>query len=413
MSSSDEKKSFHGDTMESLLELYKIGVGPSSSHTMGPQKAADMIKREYPEADRFEVTLYGSLAETGKGHRTDYIIEKTLAPIDVSIIFDTEKQDLIHPNTMSFRVFMKNKLLKEICVLSIGGGDIRIVGEEEKAPKGVYSLHSYSDIAAYCRKKNIRIWEYVAETEGDEIFDYLSDVWECMKTSISDGLKAEGELIGGLHVERKANQLYNHRHMDESNETRENRLVCAYAFAVSEQNAACSGKIVTAPTCGASGVLPAVLKYTQDKKRFSDTDVLHALAVGGIIGNLIKTNASISGAEAGCQAEIGTACAMAAAALAELYEMDLGQIEYAAEVAVEHHLGLTCDPVCGLVQIPCIERNAVAAMRAINAVNLANFLADSRKISFDSVVKTMYETGKDLSKDYRETSRGGLAKLEI
>lgn len=232
-----------------------------------------------------------------------------------------------------------------------------------------------------------------------------------MKQSIRDGIKAEGELFGGLHVQRKAKQLYNKRHIDESAETRENRLVCSYAFAVSEQNAACSGKIVTAPTCGSCGVVPSVLRYMQEKRGFSDREILRALAVGGLIGNLVKTNASISGAQAGCQAEIGTACAMASAALAELFSMDIGQIEYAAEVAVEHHLGLTCDPVKGLVQIPCIERNAVAAMRAINAVNLANFLADSRKISFDLVVKTMYETGKDLSCRYRETSEGGLAKL--
>ena len=232
-----------------------------------------------------------------------------------------------------------------------------------------------------------------------------------MKKAIRDGLQADGELFGGLNVQRKAKQLYNHRHMDELEQTRENRIVCSYAFAVSEQNASCSGNIVTVPTCGACGVLPAVMKYTQDKRNFSDNDILHALATGGIIGNLIKTNASISGAEAGCQAEIGTACSMAAAALAELYGMELDQIEYAAEIAIEHHLGLTCDPVNGLVQIPCIERNAVAAMRAINAVNLANFLYGSRKISFDLVVQTMYETGKDLSSRYRETSEGGLAKL--
>lgn len=217
-------------------------------------------------------------------------------------------------------------------------------------------------------------------------------------------------LHGGLGVQRKAKYLVRQRHMDESPETRENRKVCAYAFAVSEENAG-GGVVVTAPTCGASGVLPAVLVFKQEQLGFSDRDMLHALAAAGIVGNIIKTNASISGAECGCQAEIGSACSMAAAGLAELYHMDLDQIEYAAEVAMEHHLGLTCDPIGGLVQIPCIERNAVAAMRAINALSLANFLTYTRKISFDMVVKTMYETGRDLFSKYRETSEGGLAKM--
>ena len=356
------------------------------------------------------VTLYGSLAKTGKGHRTDYIVEQTLGSDKCKIEFNETETDIPHPNTMKFVVHHAGKT-DEVTVISIGGGDIRIIGESESKPEKVYSLRSFADIAAHCRERDIRLCDYVEECEGVEIWDYLQTVWDCMKQSIRDGIKAEGELFGGLHVQRKAKQLYNKRHIDESAETRENRLVCSYAFAVSEQNAACSGKIVTAPTCGSCGVVPSVLRYMQEKRGFSDREILRALAVGGLIGNLVKTNASISGAQAGCQAEIGTACAMASAALAELFSMDIGQIEYAAEVAVEHHLGLTCDPVKGLVQIPCIERNAVAAMRAINAVNLANFLADSRKISFDLVVKTMYETGKDLSCRYRETSEGGLAKL--
>lgn len=402
---------FHSDYMESLRELYKIGVGPSSSHTMGPERAARQIKERFPSADKFVVYLYGSLAKTGKGHRTDYIINETLRPIDTEIVFDFEHTDLPHPNTMKFVVYENGDIVDEITVASVGGGEIRFMGEKASCRKKVYQLHTFSQIAEYCRENDKRIWQYVEEVEGPEIWDYLDDIWSCMKKAIRDGLQADGELFGGLNVQRKAKQLYNHRHMDELEQTRENRIVCSYAFAVSEQNASCSGNIVTAPTCGACGVLPAVMKYTQDKRNFSDNDILHALATGGIIGNLIKTNASISGAEAGCQAEIGTACSMAAAALAELYGMELDQIEYAAEIAIEHHLGLTCDPVNGLVQIPCIERNAVAAMRAINAVNLANFLYGSRKISFDLVVQTMYETGKDLSSRYRETSEGGLAKL--
>lgn len=397
--------------MESLKELYKIGVGPSSSHTMGPERAAKIISLKHPDAEKYIVTLYGSLAKTGVGHRTDYIIKKTLSQEKTKIVFDNTNTDLIHPNTMHFSVIKNNSVVAEYTIASIGGGDIRFAGESFASPEKLYPLSKFEDIADYCRENDIRLWQYVEMMEGFEIWDFLQNVWDCMKNAIKDGINNEGEIFGGLGVQRKAKQLYNYRHMDESAETKENRLVCSYAFAVSEQNASCDGKIVTAPTCGASGVVPAVLKYTQDKRHFSDSDILRALATGGLIGNIIKTNASISGAEAGCQAEIGSACSMAAAALAELYEMDIEQIEYAAEVAMEHHLGLTCDPVKGLVQIPCIERNAVAAMRAINAVNLANFLADSRKISFDLIVKTMYETGRDIHDRYRETSEGGLAKL--
>jgi L-serine dehydratase len=270
-------------------------------------------------------------------------------------------------------------------------------------------LSTYAEIAEQCKARGIRIWEYVRECEGEQIFDYLSLVWHTMKNSIKEGLSVTGTLPGGLGTVRRAQTLYQKRHIDESAQTKENRLVSAYAFAVSEQNAS-GGVIVTAPTCGSCGILPSVLRYMQETRRFSDEEIVRALATAGIIGNIIRTNASISGAECGCQAEVGSACSMTAAALGELYEMGLDQIEYAAEVAMEHHLGLTCDPICGLVQIPCIERNAVAAMRAINAVSLANFLSDSRKITFDLIVKTMYNTGCDLPLGYRETASGGLAK---
>ena len=295
-------------------------------------------------------------------------------------------------------------------IYSVGGGSIRIEGRSFDEGEDVYTLQNFSEIRRYCERNGLRLSDYVFASEGPNIKEYLSHIWQAMKSAISAGLKAQGVLPGGLGVERKARFLYRQKHIDESAETRENRLVCAYAFAVSEQNAA-GETIVTAPTCGACGVLPAVLRYVQEKRNFSEEQILRALAAGGLIGNLIKTNASISGAECGCQAEIGSACCMAAAALGELYEMELGQIEYASEIAMEHHLGLTCDPIAGLVQIPCIERNAVAAMRAINAVSLADFLSDSRKISFDLVIQTMYETGKDLSRPYRETAEGGLAKL--
>lgn len=399
--------------MQSLRELYKIGRGPSSSHTMGPERAVKSVKKLFPSADLFKVTLYGSLALTGEGHGTDRIIRETFEPVNCEITMDKVSPCNVHPNTMDIEAYENGVLLGKKRVYSVGGGTIVFEGEENPdtkiTNKEVYSLNTFSEIADYCAHKNIRIWEYVEECEGEEIWDYLSKIWQQMKESIRQGLITTGILPGGLGTQRRAQILFNQKHIDESAQTRENRLVCSYAFAVGEQNAG-GGTIVTAPTCGACGVVPSVLKYMQEKKHFSDTDILHALATGGIIGNIIKKNASISGAECGCQAEIGTACSMAAGALAELFEMGLNQIEYAAEVAMEHHLGLTCDPIGGLVQIPCIERNAVAAMRAINALSLANFLASSSKLRFDMVVKVMYETGKNLLSDYRETSSGGLAK---
>lgn len=399
--------------MQSLRELYKIGRGPSSSHTMGPERAIKSIKELFPSATRFKVTLFGSLALTGYGHGTDRIIKETLEPKECEIVFDKVSPCNRHPNTMSVEIYESDKLLGTKVVYSVGGGTVVFEGEENhltlEANKEVYPLNTYTEISDYCAKHNIRIWQYVELCEGPEIWSYLSKIWEAMKESIALGLSTAGILPGGLDTQRRAQILFNQKHIDESAQTKENRLVCSYAFAVGEQNAS-GGTIVTAPTCGACGVVPSVLKYMQDKKGFSDIEILHALATGGIVGNIIKTNASISGAECGCQAEIGSACSMASAALAELHEMGLNQIEYAAEVAMEHHLGLTCDPIGGLVQIPCIERNAVAAMRAINALSLANFLASSSKLRFDMVVKVMYETGKNLLSEYRETSSGGLAK---
>lgn len=395
--------------MKSLRELYKIGRGPSSSHTMGPERASRYFIDLAPDADSYRVILYGSLALTGKGHRTDAAIEKTFGKLPVSVVFDTETKELPHENTMDFFAFKNGKEILKKRILSVGGGDIRIEGHPEADKPEIYFHANFREIAEYCRSKNIRLSDYVYEHEDGDIKSFLYEIWEVMKAEIQSGLTTTGTLPGGLEVERVAQLLYNRRHIDESSETRENRIVCAYAFAAAEHNADC-GTIVTAPTCGACAVLPSVLKYMQEKKGFSDEKVINALAVGGLIGNIVKQNASISGAECGCQAEIGTACAMAAAALAELFEMGIEQIEYSAEMSLEHMLGLTCDPVCGLVQIPCIERNAVAAMRAINAISLANFLTGTRKISFDTVVKTMYETGRDLSSHYRETSIGGLAK---
>lgn len=400
--------------MQSLRELYKTGRGPSSSHTMGPERAVKIIKRLYPKADLLKVTLYGSLALTGEGHGTQTVIAKTAKPVKCEVSFDTASPCAVHPNTMDVAVYKGGELLDTKRVYSVGGGTVVFEGDpadkyEKYADDNIYPLNTFTEIADYCKARNIRLWQYAEMCEGKEIFDFLLTVWERMKKTIHEGLSVTGTLPGILGTKRRAQKLFNQRHIDESAQTRENRLVCSYAFATSEQNAA-GGIIVTAPTCGACGVVPSVLKYMQDERGFSDGQIVHALAAGGIIGNLIKKNASISGAECGCQAEIGSACSMAAAALAELFEMGLGQIEYAAEVAMEHHLGLTCDPIAGLVQIPCIERNAVAAMRAINALSLANFLADSRKIRFDVIVKTMYNTGRDLLNSYRETSSGGLAR---
>ncbi len=395
--------------MQSLRYLFRIGRGPSSSHTMGPLAAAKRFLAENPGAQRYKVILYGSLAKTGKGHMTDAVLEEAFAGKACEIVFDFDTPTDRHPNMMDFFAYSFGNEVVEKRFYSVGGGEVLAEWEKPSEHAEVYKFNSFTEISEYCREHDMRIWEYVEECEGKEIWTYLTDVWTTMQNAIKSGLIAEGVLHGGIGTKRKARYLFRQKHIDESEETKANRLICAYAYAVSEHNAS-GGTIVTAPTCGACGVVPAVLKFLQTKRNFTDTEIIHALATAGIIGNLIKTNASISGAECGCQAEIGTACSMAAAAAAELYELDLDQIEYAAEMSIEHHLGLTCDPVLGLVQIPCIERNAIAAMRALNAVNLADFLADSRQISFDMIVDTMYETGKDLKVMYRETSEGGLAK---
>ena len=396
--------------MKSLRELYSVGRGPSSSHTIGPTRACHLFREETADADRYEVTLFGSLAKTGRGHLTDTAVREALAPVPTGVIFDTETAELPHPNTMELRAYRDGALLSSLRVLSVGGGAIRIPGRGHADSPEVYAETSLAEIKALCRRRRWRLPDYAEAAEGAEIWPFLLSCWSIMKKSAEDGLSVTGTLPGGIGVERKAQYLLEQRHIDESRETRQNRIVCAYAFAVAEQNAS-GGVIVTAPTCGAAGVMPAALLYMQRERGFSDEQMARALAAGGVIGNLIKSNASISGAECGCQAEIGSACSMTAAALAELFEMGLDQIDYAAEVAMEHHLGLTCDPIGGLVQIPCIERNAVASMRAINAVSLANFLASTSKISFDTVVRTMYETGRDLNRVYRETAEGGLAKL--
>ncbi len=396
--------------MKSLRRLFQIGCGPSSSHTMAPQKIAIRIKDMHPEADAFRVILYGSLAHTGKGHGTDTVLKKVYGE-DTEIVFNTEETKIEHPNTMDVEVYKEGQLLTTHRAYSLGGGAYSIVGEPDNILPEVYPLNTFSEIKDYCIEHDIRLSDYVFQTEPD-IKDYLETIWEAMVAAIKRGLTAEGVLPGGLELQRKARFLFMQRHMDESPETRENRMVCSYAFAVAEENAA-GGNIVTAPTCGSSGVLPAVLYYVHKTRNVGKEAILRGLAVAGLIGNIIKKNASISGAECGCQAEIGSACAMAAGGLAEIFELGLDQIEYATEISIEHHLGLTCDPVDGLVQIPCIERNAVAAMRALNSLSLADFLFATRTVSLDTIIEVMYETGKDLSNRYRETSEAGMAKLYI
>ena len=397
--------------MKSIREIYKIGKGPSSSHTMGPAKAAQLFRDEQPEADGFRVVLYGSLSKTGVGHGTDRVIREVLSPLPTQIEFAGHAPEGCHPNTLDLYATKDGRQIGYLRVESIGGGDIRIPGQSHRDTPDVYPENSFAEIADFCKWRYIdKLSDYVELNEGEDIWEFLSQVWDVMKNAIAEGLATEGVLPGGLKVQRKAKYLFEQKPHEDVPALKEFQTIAAYAYAVAEQNAD-NGTIVTAPTCGACGVLPAVLKYAQDTKGFSDEQILRALATAGIIGSLTKRNASISGAEAGCQAEIGTACSMAAAALAELYGQTLDQVEYAAEVAMEHHLGLTCDPICGLVQIPCIERNAVAANRAMNACNLSYFLTGSRNISYDMVCRAMHETGINLNHRFRETSEGGLAKI--
>ena len=397
--------------MKSIRDIYKIGKGPSSSHTIGPERAAKFFKEQHPDAEAFQVDLFGSLSKTGKGHGTDRVLREVLSPLPTEIVFRTDSpEDVRHPNTMDFSAMKDGKVFDTLRVESVGGGDIRFEGHKGNDLPEVYPENSFAEVEQFCRFRGLDLAEYVEINEGEDIWEFLAEIWATMKNSVKEGLAAEGMLPGGLRVGRKAKILFENPAPNEVPQVRECRIMAAYAFAVSEQNADC-GTIVTAPTCGACGVLPACLVYVQEQRKLSDEQVLRGLAVAGLIGNLIKRNASISGAECGCQAEIGAACSMAAAALTYLFGLTTAQIQYAAEIALEHHLGLTCDPICGLVQVPCIERNAVAAMRAMNSCNLAYFLSDTQRISFDMVVKTMYETGISMNQRFRETSEGGLAKM--
>lgn len=394
--------------MKSIGSIYKVGNGPSSSHTVGPFNAAAIFKNKYPEADKYEVVLYGSLAFTGDGHGTDKAILQVLP--NAKVTHNVEENDLPHPNTMDFFAIKNGEVIGKSRILSIGGGTVEVVGEHNPDLVEVYPQKDFNEILEYCNENGLNLFQFVYEKEGEEIKELLRERWHAMEDCVRRGLEKEGELPGGLGVKRKAKGLFNTVSYNESSDITMSRLISAFAYAACEENAS-EEIVVTAPTCGSCGILPAVFYYMRYYKGFSEDEIIDALASAGVIGNVIRTNASISGAECGCQAEVGSACSMAAAGLATLYGMKLEQVEYAAEVAMEHNLGLTCDPVKGLVQIPCIERNAVAAMEAITAVNLSRFLYQTRKISFDTVVETMYRTGLDMDDRYKETAHGGLATL--
>lgn len=397
--------------MESIKEIYRIGYGPSSSHTMGPRKAAEIFKKKNSNAISFKVTLFGSLAATGKGHLTDVALEKAFDPIPVEIFWKSEIVLKEHPNALMLEAFDSDFVkLDEWTVFSVGGGQITDFKSTEHQ-KHIYDHTNLKEIISLHKESGISYWEYVEKTEGSEIYSHLQDVWTVMLNSVKRGIDKDGILPGGLALQRKAASYYV-KAKNFSGSLKKETLIFAYALAVAEENA-CGGKIVTAPTCGSSGVVPAVLKYLQESFSFSDAKILRALATAGLIGNIVKENASIAGAKVGCQGEIGTACAMAAAAATQLLGGTPLQIEYAAEMGIEHHLGLTCDPVNGLVQIPCIERNAFAAERALNTATFA-LLSDGRHlISFDKIVKTMNQTGHDLPSIYKETSEGGMALLNL
>ncbi len=396
--------------MRSIKEIYRVGNGPSSSHTMGPKKAAEMFLDKYKEAENFEVTLYGSLAATGKGHFTDKAILDVLNSARTKIIWEPKIFLPFHPNGMKFVAFGHNKEeLGNWTVFSVGGGALAdengSIGEDEGE---IYEMSLITDILDWCDSTGKSYWEYVKECESLDIWDYLQYVWECMKEEIERGLEEEGVLPGPTNLRRRACSFYIKAGGSKDN-IKSRGLVFAYALAASEENAS-GGKIVTAPTCGSCGVLPSVLYHFQKSRQFSDAKIVRALASAGLFGNSVKTNASISGAEVGCQGEVGVACAMAAVATCQLFGGSPAQMEYAAEMGLEHHLGMTCDPVCGMVQIPCIERNAYAAARALDA-NLFSSLTDGiHRVSFDKVVSVMKHTGHDLPSLYKETSEGGLAK---
>ena len=396
--------------VESIKKIYRKGIGPSSSHTMAPHRAAKLFSQEHPEAASIRVTLYGSLAATGRGHGTDKAIIDGAAPIPVEIGWRADIVKPFHTNGMYFEALdEKGNTFVDWTIYSVGGGALANETTREES-RQVYDMQTLAEILPYIEREGLTYWEYVQQCEEADIWDYLQEMWEVMQSTVAEGLREEGVIPGGLHLRSKARQYYV-RASSYKPSLQSRALVIAYALATSERNAA-GGQIVTAPTCGASGVLPAVLYHLKKAHEFSDKEILRAMATAGLFANVIKHNASISGAEVGCQGEVGSACVMAAVAANQLFGGSPQQIEYAAEMAMEHNLGLTCDPMCGLVQIPCIERNAMAALRALD-INIYAMMSDGKHIiSFDKVVRTMKRTGHDLPSLYKETSMGGLAVEE-
>ncbi|MDE7159844.1 MAG: L-serine ammonia-lyase, iron-sulfur-dependent, subunit alpha [Muribaculaceae bacterium] len=397
--------------MKSIKEIYRIGTGPSSSHTMGPRKAAESFLSTHLGAHGFEVTLFGSLAATGKGHMTDEAVIDALGKtgIPVKIVWKPDEFLPYHPNAMTIRSLDSEGFPTDVqTYYSVGGGAIEEEGKPHETASEIYPHDTLEEIMAYCERTGRTYWEYVEQIEGPGLYDHLREVWKTMREAVERGLDAEGRLPGPLNLQRKSHAYYVKAGGYRDN-LRSRGYVFAYALAVSEENAS-GGVIVTAPTCGSCGVLPGVLYHLWKSRNFTEMQMLHALATAGLFGNIVKQNASISGADVGCQGEVGVACAMAAAAASQLFGGSPAQIEYAAEMGLEHHLGMTCDPVCGLVQIPCIERNAYAAARALDANIYSNFSDGSHRVSFDKLVRVMKETGHDLPSLYKETGTGGLAK---
>jgi L-serine dehydratase len=395
--------------VDSLKELFKIGCGPSSSHTMGPERAAKRFKAETEDAVSYRVELYGSLAATGKGHLTDWIIEETLKPKKTEIVWMPEFIHPYHTNGMKFEALDENgNVLKDWLVFSVGGGTIKELTDSRSNAGKCYSLTKMDDIIKWCKENNKELWEYVEHCEGKEIWDHLKNILDTMNAAVSRGIKKDGVLPGKLRYPRKAKEIYD-KIDKKKNYLVVTKKIFAYALAVAEENSS-AGTIVTAPTCGAAGVIPGLLRALIEEYELDETTTLRALAIAGLIGNLIKENATISGAEAGCQAEIGAACSMASGMAVYILGGNIDQIEYAAEMGMEHHLGMTCDPVGGYVQIPCIERNAIVAVRSLNTADYALSTNGEHTISFDQVVITMKETGSDMCSSYKETSTGGLAK---
>lgn len=390
--------------MESIKHIFKIGRGPSSSHTMGPERAANIFLKRNQKADNFEVILYGSLALTGKGHLTDLIIKEVLGPT-TNIIFNYDEEYYYHPNAMKLRAFLDSELIDEWLVFSVGGGELKELNEErQNKESAIYPHHLMEEILSYLKKHSINLIEYIDNFEDDDLNNYLLNVFDAMASAIQQGLKTEGNLPGSLQIKRKAKAFY-HQYLKTNNLS---TLLYSLSLATTEENAS-GGTIVTAPTCGSCGVIPAVLFSYHYHHQVPKEKLIQGLKVAGLIGNLVKFNASISGAEVGCQGEIGVACSMAAGMIAYLKGASSEIIEYAAEIALEHHLGMTCDPIDGMVQIPCIERNALSAQYAFNAADYAIMTDGTHHITLDSVIEVMNETGKDMHAKYKETSLGGLA----